>query len=246
MTIKISPLFSCLFLFTLAIPVLSHRKIKGPNFGKTSAFEFVKHLEGCHKGDKIKDLHELKNYLKKFGYLSHQNFTSDDFDDALESALRTYQFNYHIKATGILDAETLSLMMTPRCGMPDIVNVTNRMKSGDRDLHRTHPGSSSIHEVSHFRFFPGNPRWPASKTRLTYAFQANTPAAAIKPVVRAFNQWASATHFTFSRVHNTVGADLVIGFHRGDHGDGFPFDGPGGILAHAFRPERWKISLRCR
>ncbi|CAI9782610.1 unnamed protein product [Fraxinus pennsylvanica] len=96
--------------------------------------------------------------------------------------------------------------------------------------------SNSIHTVSHYSFFPGKPRWPASKTRLTYAFEANTPAAAINPVVRAFNTWASATHFTFSRVQNIAAADLVIGFHRRNHGDGLPFDGPGGVLVHAFAP----------
>ncbi|KAJ0044361.1 hypothetical protein Pint_05911 [Pistacia integerrima] len=29
-------------------------------------------------------------------------------------------------------------------------------------------------------------------------------------------------------------ADTVIGFHHGDHGDGLPFDGPKGVVAHAF------------
>ncbi|CAI9782612.1 unnamed protein product [Fraxinus pennsylvanica] len=103
------------------------------------------------------------------------------------------------------------------------------MRAGGMD-HNPHV-SNSIHTVSHYSFFSGNPRWPASKTLLTYAFEANTPAAAIKPVVRAFNIWDSATHFAFSRVQNIAAADLVIGFHRRNHGDGLPFDGPGGVLA---------------
>ncbi|XP_057486754.1 metalloendoproteinase 2-MMP-like [Actinidia eriantha] len=231
--------FLCIFLISLVLPLSSLANPSNPNTRKPSPFEFIKHLQGCHKGEKIKGLHKLKTYLEHFGYLNYQksqnqtHANDDDFDDLLESAIKTYQLNYHLKATGTLDAQTVSTMTAPRCGVPDIVNGTNFMRSGKK---RTHHGHNTLHTVSHFSFFPGSPRWPASQTHLTYSFRPGTNANAISAVVRAFNQWAGATHFSFSQTQDFRGANLKIGFHRLDHGDGFPFDGPSGTLAHAFAP----------
>lgn len=225
-------LISFIFLIFLLLAPLGHAKRNK----KTSAFDFIKKLQGCHKGNNTKGIHELKAYLEKFGYLEYLNKThanDDDFDDTLESAIKTYQENYHIKPTGIIDTETIAKMTTPRCGVPDIVNGTNYMRSHKK---RHDPSSSSIHTVSHYSFFEGNPRWPPTKTHLTYRFPPNFPAYAVDPVARAFQKWDSATHFSFSRVENNQNADLVIEFHRGNHDDGYPFDGRGGTLAHAFAP----------
>ena len=58
----------------------------------------------------------------------------------------------------------------------------------------------------------------------------------MSPVAQAFQTWAANTHFKFSRVQDYTRADIKIGFQSRDHGDGYPFDGAGGVLAHAFSP----------
>ncbi|KAG2722022.1 hypothetical protein I3760_02G110300 [Carya illinoinensis] len=80
-----------------------------------------------------------KVYLKQFGYYhktkNNSQANDDDFDELLESVVETYQQNYHLKATGTLDAETVSNMMMPRCGVADIINGTNLMQSGKKKNH---------------------------------------------------------------------------------------------------------------
>ncbi|KAH7532562.1 metalloendoproteinase 3-MMP [Ziziphus jujuba] len=227
------------FVLVICLLSLSHATFAEKE-NSSSPFGFLKHLEGCHKGEKVKGIHDLKKYLENFGYLSYQNVKNnshandDDFDDLLESAIKTYQLNYNLKSTGTLDAKTVSKMMTPRCGVADIVNGTTRMRSGKKSNHQH--GRGNLHIVGHYAFFPGYPKWPSNKYQLTYGFLPGTPSEAMNPVSKAFQTWASNTHFAFSQAQDYTNADLKIGFHRRDHGDGSAFDGPGGTLAHAFAP----------
>ncbi|KAM1544450.1 hypothetical protein ACFX10_044907 [Malus domestica] len=229
----------CLFTITLVLvflSVLSHATSAETRNQKPSPFEFLNHLKGCHKGDKVQGIQDLKKYLEKFGYLNGHS-DSDDFDDILESAIKTYQVNYHLKATGTLDAKTVSKMIMPRCDVADIINGTTSMRSGKKRHPHHHGGHGSPHTVAHYSFFTGNPKWPSSKYHhLTYAFDQSTPTEAWDAVARAFATWAGNTHFSFSQSQNYKNADLTISFGKGDHGDGNPFDGRGGILAHAFPP----------
>ncbi|KAI4374592.1 hypothetical protein MLD38_012572 [Melastoma candidum] len=218
--------FASLFIPLLILPIAIAHSHDHEN--SVSPFEFIKQLEGRKKGDHTKGIHDLKLYLHHFGYLNG-DFThvdDDEFDSLLESAIKMYQLNYHLKPTGTLDSRTVAQMMMPRCGVPDIVDGMNWMgyETKDRDGHGQ--GLS----------FDRRPKWPASKSHLTYAFLPNTPEAAMHPIERAFKAWSSVTHFTFSQVSDTAKSDIQIGFNRGNHGDGKSFDGKGGVLAHAFAP----------
>ena len=77
-------------------------------------------------------------------------------------------------------------------------------------------------------------------TNLTYFFQNGTADIGgndERQAVRdAFALWAGVTPLTFTEVSNAASADIVILWGIGEHGDGFPFDGVNGVLAHAFFP----------
>jgi len=200
------------------------------------AFDYIKGLKGCHKGDKnITHLHSLKSYLTKFGYPCSKKHLHDDyFDGSLEAAIKAYQINYHLKPTGFLNDETVSEMVKPRCGCPDVVNRTLQIESGMYKY-------SKLHSVAHYSFFNGRPRWPLGQTNLRFAFLPNIPNYARQPIFNAFGQWDAGSRFTFQFVTDVNQADLTVGFYHGDHGDGSAFDGPGGVLAHAFAPTNGRM-----
>lgn len=230
MAAKVSPLLSYVFLF-LSLIILFQSKLAAAEMPPSSPFGFIKPLQGSKKGDKVKGLYDLKKYLKRFGYIDDLSYSSssrkaDYFSDQLESAVRTYQTNFNLNSTGVLDAATVSQMMMPRCGMPDIINGTNWM------LRRPGP----FEAVPDFAFFPGRSKWPDNKRFLKYGFANGTPPKFFVPVKTAFNDWHNVGHyFEFQR---TIfrDADLTFQLLAGDHGDEDPFDGPGGIFAHSTEP----------
>lgn len=209
------------------------------------AWDAFRNFTGCRPGNSYDGLGKLKKYFNHFGYIptTPSNFT-DDFDDALESAIKTYQKNFNLNVTGELDADTLQQIVRPRCGVADIINGTSTMNSGKEN---TSAASNDLHfhTVSHYTFFPGTPRWPAGSQSLTYAFLPdNDLTDNVKSVfATAFDRWSEVTTLTFTEVSSYQSADIRIAFYSGDHGDGEPFDGPLGTLAHAFSPTNGRFHL---
>ncbi|XP_036417883.1 matrix metalloproteinase-20 [Colossoma macropomum] len=128
---------------------------------------------------------------------------------SFSSKLKDMQSFFRLNQTGSLNPETLAVMKTPRCGVPDIQDyVSNR----------------------------GN-RW--KKTVISYRvgrYTSDLPVTTVDSLIAsALDVWAKASPLRFFRSHSQQ-ADIVVEFATRNHGDSFPFDGPRGTLAHAFDP----------
>ncbi|GAV78503.1 Peptidase_M10 domain-containing protein/PG_binding_1 domain-containing protein [Cephalotus follicularis] len=231
-------LFICLLTLSYKA-VLAQSDEKNP-----SPFGFLQSLIGHKRGDRVKGIQYLKKNLQQFGYLNHTQISSngeeaDLFDENIESAIKTYQINFNLQSSGILDTETVSTMSQPRCGVADIVNGNTRMRAG-HEMHH-HGNSNNSHAL--YAFFPGKPRWPFWPRTLRYQFKNGTRGDAIKPVQNGFARWGGFIPFQFEPQppYQRAPADFHISFETGDHGDGHPFDGPGGKLAHSFPPRDGRL-----
>ncbi|XP_003491150.1 matrix metalloproteinase-14 isoform X1 [Bombus vosnesenskii] len=158
------------------------------------------------------------NYLSQFGYLQPINPTSGGIisQDTLSKAISEFQAFAGLNITGDFDDETFKLMALPRCGVKDKVG----------------PGFGRSK-----RYALQGSRWRVKK--LTYKiskYPRNLPQHKVDDELnKAFKVWSEYTDLVFIQKKSGQ-VHIEIRFEKGEHGDGDPFDGPGGTLAHAYFP----------
>uniref|UniRef100_A0A8C7KHQ8 Matrix metalloproteinase-9 n=1 Tax=Oncorhynchus kisutch TaxID=8019 RepID=A0A8C7KHQ8_ONCKI len=164
-------------------------------------------------GDVLKNMTDMElaeSYLKRFGYMNVQHRSGFQSMVSTSKALMRMQRQMGLEETGTLDKSTVAAMKAPRCGVPDIRSY----QTFEGDLKWDH------HDVT-YRILNYSPDMEASLIDDAFA--------------RAFKVWSDVTPLTFTRLFDGT-ADIMVSFGKADHGDGYPFDGKDGLLAHAFPP----------
>nr|XP_011759879.1 matrix metalloproteinase-27 isoform X2 [Macaca nemestrina] len=127
----------------------------------------------------------------------------------IDDKIREMQAFFGLTVTGKLDSNTLEIMKTPRCGVPDVGQYGYTL-----------------------------PGW--RKYNLTYRIINYTPDMARTAVDEAIQEglevWSKVTPLQFTKISKGI-ADIMIAFRTRVHGR-CPryFDGPLGVLGHAFPP----------
>lgn len=175
---------------------------------------FTLSIRTAFVGETHPDLARVQSYLRRFGYLGRRVATAPGTLDAPSSrALAALQARMGLEPTGRLDERTAQIIEAPRCA--------------NLDATRTEPAPFVLYPCSYkklsftYRFATGTADLPGSDEQA--------------PVARAFATWSDALCDISFREASDV-TDFVIGWYAGSHGDGYPFDGPGNVIAHAFFP----------
>uniref|UniRef100_A0A671YT93 Matrix metalloproteinase-9 n=1 Tax=Sparus aurata TaxID=8175 RepID=A0A671YT93_SPAAU len=158
----------------------------------------------------VVSLFSCQSYLKRFGYMDTLKRSGFQSMVSTSKAVKRMQRQMGLEETGELDQSTLAAMKKPRCGVPDVAN---------------------------YKTFDGDLKWDHND--VTYRVLNYSPDMEIALIddafARAFKVWSDVTPLTFRRLFDGT-ADIMISFGKADHGDGYPFDGKDGLLAHAFPP----------
>ncbi|XP_035536060.1 collagenase 3-like [Morone saxatilis] len=131
-------------------------------------------------------------------------------ENTFSQDLQAMQAFFGLEVTGVLNNETVEVMKAPRCGVSDI---------------------------SRYGHFAGKPKW--QKRLITYRITQYTPdltqSQVDATIAQAFQLYSDVIPLDFKQVSSGT-ADIMILFKGGYHGDFYPFDGAGGVLAHANSP----------
>lgn len=196
-------------------------------------FFFSADALGLAPGAASPNVGKLQRYLSRFGWLrmpeqvpvvaAHDALPlaePDRFNDATEAALADFQRFYRLPVTGVLDSETLALLQRPRCGVPD----------------KPVGGPTNGTGIAPPEFVAGPNKW--SDLHLGYNLIQGTSdlsnANVLQAIRFAYRTWCLIAKIEVRRV--STNPEIAVRFGADEHGDGFPFDGVGTVLAHAGYP----------
>ncbi|XP_061765818.1 matrix metalloproteinase-25 [Nerophis ophidion] len=176
------------------------------------------------------------DWLSRYGYLPPPDPRTSKLQtkEGIEKAIRVMQRFGGVRETGVLDGETLRLMSTPRCSLPDIVGSEDMLKKRRRRRRR--------YALSGLKWHKSDLTWSVHSYP-SPALSPGLPSHLVDSILtHAFKAWGDAAPLTFHRLGEETGGDIKVSFKSLLHEDGYPFDGEGGTLAHAFFPGSADIS----
>ncbi|CAF0761423.1 unnamed protein product [Adineta ricciae] len=186
---------------------------------------------------------DYHRYLQQFGYAPKpdgRRLMSILGKSTYDDGIKKFQRLYKLPETGELDARTRKFMERARCGNPDLGTVESVGQPVKLESSLT--PSSAKKSKAPASYVAQNIVWPKKTLKwFIEEYPKNQKYFKSQDQVRrvfqqAFQDWEKYSGLKFEMTTNNKAADLKIKFQAKDHGDGYPFDGQGATLAHAFYP----------
>ncbi|XP_071314320.1 matrix metalloproteinase-17b isoform X2 [Trachinotus anak] len=169
-----------------------------------------------------------EDWLMKYGYLPPSDPSTGQMQawTAVTNAVRSMQRFAGLRETGVVDEETMALMNSPRCSLPDQEEPSKSLANPEgRNMRRRRSAISM--------WTRRNINWRLH----SYPSSSHLSRETVRSLVfYALRVWAEPTPLEFHEVSGPEAADLQVDFLHGYHGDSYPFDGAGGAVGHAFFP----------
>uniref|UniRef100_A0A8C6W562 Matrix metallopeptidase 25 n=1 Tax=Nannospalax galili TaxID=1026970 RepID=A0A8C6W562_NANGA len=184
----------------------------------------------CARNPRAQDVSLGVDWLTRYGYLPPPDPAQAQLQsgEKLRDAIKVMQRFAGLPETGQMDRITIATMHKPRCSLPDVLGAAGLVRR-----RRRYALSGSM--------------W--KKRTLTWSVQSFSQSSPLsQETVRtlmsyALAVWGIESGLTFQEVDSQhQEPDILINFARAYHQDSYPFDGPGGTLAHAFFPGEHPIS----
>ncbi|XP_069840842.1 matrix metalloproteinase-25 [Dendropsophus ebraccatus] len=178
-------------------------------------------VSGAGSNSNSRDISSRMDWLTRYGYLPPPDPYSarQQTLDGLREAVRTMQRFAGLRESGILDEDTIAMMNKPRCSLPDIILAPGYQ--GQR--RKRYAPSGSVWQKRHLT-------WRVESVPISLTYETTKDL-----IGSALQAWSRESLLDFSQ-SAADDADIRVSFVEGSHGDGYPFDGPGGTLGHAFFP----------
>lgn len=169
----------------------------------------VREATAADKADIIQILHLFAIWTK---------VKSLDTPEQLREGLIRLQRITHIPQTGVVDEATIEVLGRRRCGQEE---------TEDMDLRRR-----KKRFAINSKFDRDTVEW-----NLVNQTMSEHDAGQVRRIMtKAFDLWTRNTGLTVKEAFTHDPAQIQVAFYKGDHKDGYPFDGAGRVLAHAFYP----------
>ncbi|KAI0989515.1 hypothetical protein GJ496_002531 [Pomphorhynchus laevis] len=182
----------------------------------------------------------LINWMKNYGYIPE--YTKVPKARISNEAIKFFKIIHNVSSHD----NGGSIIDKPRCGNPDFKfgnDFRDHRRSNPSLIRRKYIRSISVSDRLSSRLRYWNKSELVWDVKGFSIMQTMSKHQIEEQISKAVKDWTPHLPFRMRRAFAGETADIQISFEYRDHGDGYEFDGPGGVVGHAFAPLDGRVHI---